>query len=268
MGRWPGSTPNSPSTLGAITSSTRWLSTLFADKVLKRYNTDDVIIKQGSATWGSVFLVLTGYCEVIHHDGERFETLASREAGDLMGEMAVVTGRHLRNAGVVARTPVMACEFSETAFDAFVVSEGLKEALLARWARRRVVGALPQFAGLSTVVIDTLCSAADLVEIAAGESGPVTGAPYWGIVVEGEAEDPAGGPPLIHGSEFGAFVPHAAPGAAALMTREGCTVLCIAAKTAQGLVTEIPQLNYRLRSYRESRSAGFEVWQLTAGSTN
>ena len=60
----------------------RWLSTLFADKVVKRYNTDDVIIKQNSETWGSVFLILTGFCEVIHHDGERFSSLATREAGD------------------------------------------------------------------------------------------------------------------------------------------------------------------------------------------
>jgi len=239
-----------------------WLSTLFADKEIKRYNTDDVIIKQGSQTWGRVFLILTGYCEVIHHDGTRFSSLATREAGDLIGEMAIVTGRALRNASVVARTPVMACEFSEETFDTFLDAVGLKEALLSSWSRRGLVGMLPQFASLSSTVVDVLCAASHTVTVATGERFDAPGADTWDLVCDGALVDPASGERFGPGSEVGGFRPYARgrPGRFEGVAR--CTVLRIPAAAARELLRTVPQLNYRLRRFRASDPDGIEDWTI------
>jgi len=164
--------------------STRWITTLFADKVLKRYNAGDVIIKQNSATWGDVFLVLNGHCEVVRHDGEDFATIGTLEAGDLMGEMAVVTGTSQRNASVIARTPVLACQFPEAAFDRFIAARGLSSEMVAAWLRRGAMTRLPQFAGLGSTVVDNLCRAASEVRLAPGERVTLD-PPCWSVVCSG-----------------------------------------------------------------------------------
>ena len=227
-----------------------WLSTLFADKVLKQYNTDDVIIKQGAETWGSVFLILTGYCEVIHHDGERFIALATREAGDLMGEMAIVTGSQLRNASVVARTPVMACEFSEQTFNTFLDAEGLKDGLLSGWARRARVVTLPQFQGLSTTVIDLLCAACEEITVSPGERLQDSVEPTWDLVCSGALVDSNSGARVGAGAEIGGFRPYASSCTGMFEATEQCTVLRFTGAAARGLVHTVPQLNYRLRKLR------------------
>jgi len=242
----------------------RWLGTLFSDWELKRYNTDDVIIKQGSRTWGSVFLILCGFCEVIHHDGERFFKLGTREAGELMGEMAVVTGRQLRNASVVARTPVMACQFSEEAFNGFLEEQGLKDALLSTWSRRPLVAGLPQFRGLGTTVTDALCVASRAWDLNDGDRWPPAGevedTTAWGIVCAGALREVESGTRLGAGSEIGTFRPHLAPYLGKLRAEGKATVLQIPAAEAEQLLEQLPQLNYALRKYRVEASSGRVSW--------
>lgn len=234
---------------------TRWLSTLFTNKKIKRFNAGDVIIKQGSETWGDVFLVLTGYCEVIHHDGERFRVLATREAGDLMGEMAVVTGANRRNASVVARTPVLACEFSESAFSAFVEAEHMKGRLLTSWSLRPVLASLPQFEGLSACVLDRVCNVADVVDLEPGEWLDLdAGGTHWGVVVSGKL-NPAGaaGAPsqtLATGDDVGSWQPFGASGASRLRAIESASVVRMPADRVEKLIASSPQLAFQLRTLR------------------
>jgi hypothetical protein len=84
----------------------RWMRNLLAEQEFYRYNSEDVIIVQEAATHGSVYLILTGYCEVVRVENDKRETVAMLQAGDIIGEMAVLTGTGIRNASVVARTPV------------------------------------------------------------------------------------------------------------------------------------------------------------------
>ncbi len=226
-----------------------WLSTLFSDKTIKRFNTDDVIIKQDSETWGNVFLILTGYCEVIHHDGQKFSLWGTREAGDLIGEMATVTGTKIRNASVVARTPVTVCEFSEATFDTFIEKSGYKSALLSRWGRRHVVSEQPQFRGLGTTVIENLCFESDVLELQSYDSISMDGEEFWAIIVEGIVITRDGRRLGVH-AEIGDYIPFSAPIADCSPDDAGCKLLYFPAHVARRILAEIPQLNYALRQFR------------------
>jgi len=245
--------------------TSHWLATLFADKEIKRYNTGDVILKQDAETWGSVYLLLAGHCEVIHHDGERFRSVGTREAGDLMGEMAVVTGRELRNASVIARTPVLACAFSERAFLSFLEAEGLRDELLAAWARRGRVGALPQFETLTTRVLDALCVIARELRLEPGETiDEQEGAEAWLVVCAGGAAAARSDRLLGPGGEAGRWRPFASPGATRLRAtgRQPCTLLRFERTALEPLIAATPQLNYALRRLRAAE--GEPPWSLRA----
>lgn len=237
--------------------STRWLSTLFADKSIQRYNTDDVIIKQGADTRGIVYLIITGYCEVIHHDGEIFRPIATREAGDFIGEMAVVTGLGQRNASVVARTPVTVCEFSEQTFGAFVEAEGVKEHLLSSWALRPVIAKLPCFANLNSTVIDTLCFAAQRLDIAAGESLDMSD-DAWYLVHSGQLSE--GESLLQYGHEAGAYRPFWQANAVHAQAVSDSVLLRFDAPKMRQIIQETPQLNYNLRKYRIAQEVEGVDW--------
>jgi CRP-like cAMP-binding protein len=153
--------------LGAPLSD-RWGRSILAEEEVRRYNKGDVIMVQGSQSRGNVFLILTGYCEVVishadsleHEDG--LESVATLQAGEVIGEMAVVTGTKKRNASVVASSPVSVCVFSEETFNAFISSEGHKEKLLKRWHLRQQVRVLPQFDGLISTVLERIAHSAEL----------------------------------------------------------------------------------------------------------
>ena len=110
--------------------SDRWARTILAEEEVRRYNKGDVIMVQESRSQGYVFLILTGYCDVVVFDGTEFTTIASLQAGEIIGEMAVVTGTYKRNASVVAASPVSVMVFSEEHFNDFVIREGYRDRLL------------------------------------------------------------------------------------------------------------------------------------------
>jgi len=226
----------------------RWLNALLTDKRILRFNRDDVILKQGDTTRGNVYLVLFGDCDVIAHDGESGHVVGTREAGDFLGEMAVVTGAHSRNASVVARTPVMLCEFSEETFHAFVRSEGLVPGLRSRWQLRDRLARAPALQALTTAVIERLCDVADEFELAPG-TGFATEPGFWYLIVDGVAQ--AAGIDLSSADE-GGELPFGALGWQQLTSADGCRIARLRTARACELSSEAPQLGYRLRRYRQA----------------
>jgi len=111
-----------------------WMRSLLAEEEIRRYNAEDVILVQDATTRGYVYLILTGYCDVVKHDGFRLSKDAELQAGDILGEMAVITGSGTRSASVIARTPVTLCVFSEETFKSFIVAEGFQDKLLQQWS--------------------------------------------------------------------------------------------------------------------------------------
>lgn len=45
--------------------SKRWSRSILAEEEIRRYNAGDVIIVHEAKSLGNVFLILTGYCEVV-----------------------------------------------------------------------------------------------------------------------------------------------------------------------------------------------------------
>ena len=152
----------------------RWMRSLLAEEEIRRYNADDVILVQDATTRGFVYLILTGYCEVVRHDGQQLHYEASLQAGDILGEMAVITGIGTRNASVIAKTPVTLCVFAEETFKSFIFAEGFQDKLLMQWAMRPMVSKQPQFQDLSSTVLEKLCKMGETRSLRRNESLELT----------------------------------------------------------------------------------------------
>lgn len=226
--------------------SNRWARSILAEEEIRRYNAGDVIMVQEARTRGYVFLILTGYCEVVTSDGDSLKVIAQLQAGEVIGEMAVVTGSRKRNASVVASSPVTLCVFSEETFDAFITSEGLRDKLLARWEIRRELKRLPQFAQLISTVLEKLAHRAQLDSVAAGASYAMTG-DSWYLIISGTGD--ADGHAIAPGDEFG-LRPFSTAKFAILRATDVCKVAKLQWDHVEGFLGSIPQFSYLLRRYR------------------
>lgn len=236
----------------------RWMRSLLAEEEIRRYNTDDVILVQDATTRGYVYLVLTGYCEVVRHDGNQLHLEAELQAGDILGEMAVITGTGTRNASVVARTPVTICVFSEETFKSFIVAEGFQSELLAQWSLRPTITRQPQFANLTSTVIEKLSQIGKPLQLASSENYSVEDS-HWYLISEGSAE--LDGQVLTRNDDIGAR-PFAPSLTGSLSTKEGCKLLMFDTKQLAALRFKIPQLNYSLRKLRVLDSTMDFEWKL------
>jgi CRP-like cAMP-binding protein len=236
----------------------RWMRSLLAEEEIRRYNTDDVILVQDSTTRGYVYLILTGYCEVVRHDGKQMHLEAELQAGDILGEMAIITGAGTRNASVVARTPVTLCVFSEETFKSFIVAEGFQSELLAQWSLRPVIARQPQFFNLTSTVIEKLSQIAKVIDLPAGDKLEIDES-QWLLLSEGSAT--VGELPLSNGDDFGAR-PFAASKTGTLTTAKGCKILAFNASALTTMRLRIPQLNYSLRKLRVLDSTVDFPWKL------
>ena len=133
-----------------------WISNLLANQHPLTYNAGDIIIRQGTRSEGFVYMILTGYAEVIYHDGEHRHRLAQMEAGELIGEMSVISGRGQRNASVVALSPVTVTAFSEHAFHGYIHSQQYAERLRAMWQMRELLQNFPCLKALQQPVVRSL----------------------------------------------------------------------------------------------------------------
>lgn len=240
----------------------RWMRSLLAEEEIRRYNADDVIIVQGADTRGFVFLILTGYCDVVQHDGKQFNRVASLQAGDVIGEMAIVTGEGTRNASVVARSPVTVCLFSEATFAAFIKGEGFEDKLLTRWMLRPFVKHLPQFNMMTSTALERVGNIAEIETMSPGETRRFD-EHWWYILAEGIVEDEEG--QQGYGAEFG-WRPYAEANEATVTCTGYCKFICFPRDQMQALQMQVPQLNYYLRKTRVSQGQVGVDWLLPAVS--
>ena len=226
----------------------RWMRNLLAEQEIYRYNTDDVIIVQEAGTHGSVYLLLTGYCEVVRVEEDERESVAMLQAGDVIGEMAVLTGSGIRNASVVAKTPVTVCVFAEETFRNFIRYSGLQAMLENRWLLRPVLKLLPQFAELSSTVTDKLSRIASWLVVEGGKSMWLDDSSLY-IFVEGfgsiVAED-GSEEKIVIGEELG-WRPYTDNRAVEISASTDCGLIKIESSAYQVLLQSTPELNYQTR---------------------
>jgi CRP-like cAMP-binding protein len=238
--------------------SDRWVRTILAEEEVRRYNKGDVIMVQEERSRGYVYLILTGYCDVVIFDGEDFQTIASLQAGEIIGEMAVVTGTHKRNASVVASSPVSVIAFSEENFNDFVVREGYRDRLLKRWKMRSVLRELPQFQELISTVLEKISAIAEDVRVTAGDVLN-TDDDHWYIFYAGDGT--SNGVTLGVGDEFG-YRPFSRKNEGTLSAASECRLVRFPRESFANLLNGTPQLNYMLRKFRvESHDPGVD-WLL------
>ena len=130
-----------------------WISNLLANQRVMKYNSGDVIIREGVQSDGRVYMLLTGHASVVHHDGRQKAQLAQMEAGEIIGEMSIIMGQGIRNASVVALSPVIATAFSEVAFREYVSQQNLEGRLKRLWQHRELLQSLPYLRSLQQPVL-------------------------------------------------------------------------------------------------------------------
>lgn len=226
----------------------RWMRNLLAEQEIYRYNAEDVIIVQETASHGSVYLILTGYCEVVRVEDGKREAVAMLQAGDVIGEMAILTGSGIRNASVVARTPVTVCVFAEETFRNFIRYSGLQEMLEDRWLLRPVVKLLPQFADLSSTVTDKISRIAEWKVVEGGKTMWLDDAHLY-IFVEGFGaivHEDGREEKIVNGEELG-WRPYTDSRSVEISATSDCGLISVDANAYRELLKSTPQLNYHTR---------------------
>ncbi len=237
--------------------SNRWARSILAEEEIRRYNAGDVLMVQDAKTRGYVFLILTGYCEVVSFDGEKPHSIAQLQAGEIIGEMAIVTGSRKRNASVVASSPVTVCVFSEEIFNSFITSEGYREKLLTRWELRLLLRQLPQFSQLVSTVLEKLAHAGTTLGLEAGQTlAPAVD--IWYLLVEGSGS--CGNHHGVRQVELG-FLPFAEECLDSFRADTDCRFICIARTRVEYFMQAVPQFNYLMRKHRVARQPCTD-WQL------
>ena len=227
--------------------SNRWGRSILAEEEIRRYNKGDVIMVQGAQSRGTVFLILTGYCEVVVSNEGKMESVATLQAGEVIGEMAIITGAKKRNASVVASSPVSVCVFSEETFNAFISSEGHKGKLLKRWQVRQQIRLLPQFDHLISTVLEKIAHIAEIEPLQAGMLLQINES-YWYLMASGDAifnEDIS----IKHGDELG-YKPFAESQTGKLSATSDCQLFKIPKDKTEQLILDVPQFAYLIRKYR------------------
>jgi len=148
-----------------------WISHLLSNQRVISFNAGDVIIREGVKSDGCVYIILTGYAQVIHHDGTRQLILAQMEAGEIIGEMAVISGQGVRNASVVADSPVIVTCIAETAFRDYIAHQNLESRIKKQWQYRELLQTLPYLRPLQIPVIRELAKLVTLEHLPA-RTGP------------------------------------------------------------------------------------------------
>jgi len=150
--------------------SEEWMTAIMNNLSVSFCNAGDVIFKQGEERKGSVYIILSGTCSVMFHDGVRLSEIAVKDAGEFIGDMAVVRGEPTRSASVVAKTPVILCEVDERIFFLFLQEEGRIENLLRMWEIRRELEKKAPFDAFPDYVNDKIARAGIRRTVKKGET--------------------------------------------------------------------------------------------------
>jgi CRP-like cAMP-binding protein len=241
----------------------RWMRNLLAEQSINRYNREDVIIVQNASSQGFVYLILTGYCEVVRHENGKRQSVATLQAGDIIGEMAVLTGSGVRNASVIALTPVTVCIFGEETFRNFINHSGLQSKLESRWLLRPLIKSLPQYQQLTSTVTDKISRVAESLIIPRGEHMRLGDSNLY-IFVEGDGSvvnSDAVAVKANAGDEFG-WRPFIENNPTEFTAISECALVRLDAEVYLDLLHTVPQLNYQTRKRLvNEKSAGID-WLL------
>ena len=112
------------------------------------------------------------------------------EAGELIGEMSIMSGHGQRNASVVADSPVIVTAIAESSFREYIQHQKLESELKSMWQNRELLQNFPYLKPLQQPVIRELSRVATLEHLPA-RSGPVAFSeicdPYGFIMPLGQA---------------------------------------------------------------------------------
>jgi CRP-like cAMP-binding protein len=150
--------------------SPEWGTALMNNFHIVTFNSGDIIFKQNEQSKGIIYIILTGSCSVMYHDGRTLSEKARKEAGDFVGEMAVLDENKVRSASIVAATPVTLCAIDENLFHQFLIAENRVEEMRALWQNRSALEKFFPFANFADNVNDRIARSAVRIRVAAGDT--------------------------------------------------------------------------------------------------
>jgi len=150
--------------------SHEWSAALMNNFRIVTFNSGDVIFKQGDASKGVIYIILSGSCSVMVHDGKLLSEKARKEAGDFVGEMAVLDENKVRSASIVAGTPVTLCAIDENLFHEFLIAEDRVEEMRNLWRSRSELEKFYPFNEFSDNVNDRIARNSVRKRVASGEA--------------------------------------------------------------------------------------------------
>ncbi len=237
----------------------RWLRSFLTEHEIYRYNTGDVILMQDADKPAHVSLILTGYCEVVCNEADSFNSIATLQAGDVIGDMASMTEINTNSASVVARTPVTVCVFDKDNFYHFLRHSELLETLKLRWRLRPEIKSMPQYSQLASTVVDKISRIAKWRQISAGSSMKPEEASLY-ILSEGSGS--ASGVISRIGDVFG-WRPLDNPRLVEFNAESDCSFIEIDAVAYQRLLQSTPQLNYQTHKQAAQSNLEQAPWLLS-----
>lgn len=150
--------------------SHEWTAALMNNFHIVAFNSGDVIFKQGEASKGLIYIILAGSCSVMVHDGKTLSEKARKEAGEFVGEMAVLDENKVRSASIVAATPVTLCAIDEKLFHEFLIAEDRVEEMRNLWRVRSELEKFWPFSEFSDTVNDRIARSSVRKRVAEGET--------------------------------------------------------------------------------------------------
>lgn len=149
--------------------SHEWTTALMNNFRIVTFNSGDVIFKQNEASKGLIYIILTGRCSVMYHDGKTLSEKASKDAGDFVGEMAVLDENKVRSASIVASTPVTLCAINEKLFHEFLIGENRTDEMRQLWRIRSEIEQFAPFSEFADNVKDRIARSSIRRRVTAGD---------------------------------------------------------------------------------------------------
>lgn len=150
--------------------SHEWSTALMNNFHIVTFNAGDIIFKQNDTSKGLIYIILTGSCSVMVHDGKTLSEKARKEAGDFVGEMAVLDENKVRSASIVAASPVTLCAIDEKLFHEFLIAENRTDEMRHLWKVRSEIERFWPFEQFADNVNDRIARSAVRLRVASGES--------------------------------------------------------------------------------------------------
>lgn len=150
--------------------SHEWSVALMNNFRIVTFNSGDIIFKQNEASKGLIYIILSGTCSVMYHDGHTLSEKARKEAGEFVGEMAVLDENKVRSASIVAATPVTLCAIDESLFHEFLIAEDRVEEMRNLWRTRSEIEKFYPFSEFTDTVNDRIARNSVRIRVAAGET--------------------------------------------------------------------------------------------------